>query len=77
MSDHFDFLGRKLELDDHVIMIEGHYKSYRLAKIIKFTEKMVRVKWGSSEYQEGLQYSKQLVRVDGPEVTLYYLKNSK
>lgn len=77
MADHFDFLGRKLELGDHVVMIQGRYKSYRLAKITKFTDKMVRVKWGSSEYQEGLQYSTQLVRVDGPEVTLYYLKNAK
>lgn len=77
MSEHLDFLGRRLELDDHVIMMQGRYKSFRLAKIIKFTPKKVRVKWGESIYSEMLQDSNQLVKVEGPEVTLYYLRHSK
>ena len=72
-----DFLGRELQLDDYVIFQQQHYREYRLGKIIKFTTQKVRVKWGDSDWAQILQAPNQLVKVEGQEVVMYYLRNSE
>jgi hypothetical protein len=72
-----DFLGRELQLDDYVIYQKQSYRGYNLAKVIKFTPQKVRVKYGDSKYCELLQAPEQLVKVEGQEVVMYYLRNSE
>jgi hypothetical protein len=72
-----DFLGRELQIDDYVIYQKQSYRGYNLAKVIKFTPQKVRVKYGDSKYCELLQAPEQLVKVEGQEVVMYYLRNSE
>jgi hypothetical protein len=71
-----DFLGRELRLDDYVIFQQQSYRGYKLGKVIKFTPQKVRVKYGESKYLELLQAPEQLIKVEGEEVTMYYLRNA-
>jgi hypothetical protein len=72
-----DFLGRELQVGDYVIYQKQSYRGYNLAKVIKFTPQKVRVKYGDSKYCELLQAPEQLVKVEGEEVTMYYLRNAE
>jgi hypothetical protein len=72
-----DFLGRELQIDDYVIYQKQSYRGYNLAKVIKFTPQKVRIKYGDSKYCELLQAPDQLVKVEGQEVVMYYLRNSE
>jgi hypothetical protein len=72
-----DFLGRELQIDDYVIYQKQSYRGYNLAKVIKFTPQKVRVKYGDSKYCELLQAPEQLVKVEGQEVVMYYLRNAE
>ena len=74
-----DFLSNKLELGDSVIA--PNYRSFVLARVIKFTPKQVKVAfmntWNFSEpgyYTELLQYPTQLTKVGGADLTAYMLK---
>jgi hypothetical protein len=71
-----DFLGRELQLDDYVIFQRQSYRGYKLGKIIKFTPQKVRVKYGETKWEEILQAPDQLVKVEGQEVVMYYLRNA-
>lgn len=78
-----DFLGRDLELGDSVIIMAPGYRHFVLARVIKFTPKQVRVSflnnWNFGSpgyYTELLQYASQLTKVDGPDLTMYLLRNS-
>ena len=76
-----DFLNRELEIGDSVITIAPGYRSFVLARVIKFTPKQVRVAfmntWNYPDgyYTELLQHPTQLTKVDGPDLTMYLLKN--
>lgn len=77
-----DFLGRNLEIGDSVIVIAPNYRHFVLARIIKFTPNRVRVSFmntwnygGDGYYTEILQDPSQLTKVDGPDLTMYLLKN--
>lgn len=72
-----DFLGRELALDDYVIFQRQSYRGYSLGKIIKFTPQKVRVKWGESDWAQILQAPEQLVKVEGQEAVMYYLRNAE
>lgn len=72
-----DFLGRELALDDYVIFQMQHYRGYKLGKVIKFTPQKVRVKWGESQWAQILQAPEQLVKVEGQEAVMYYLRNAE
>jgi hypothetical protein len=37
----------------------------------------VRVKWGDSDWAQILQSPNQLVKVEGQEVVMYYLRNAE
>ena len=73
-----DFLEQELKIGDNVIMITPNYRDLKLAQVVKFTAKNVRVAY-NDQYGKGnlLQHSSQLVRVEGPVVTKYLLKHSK
>lgn len=70
-----DFLGRELNLGDYVIFMRQHYREFGMGKIVKFTPQKVKVKYGNTEYQQLLQTSDQLVKVEGEEVFSYALKH--
>ena len=74
-----DFLGRELYIDDNVILIRPGYRQLLLARIIAFTacNVSVRVKWGNTDWNGFLQEPSALVKVDGPEVTMYLLKSDQ
>lgn len=72
-----DYLGRTLELEDHVVFMAQHYRHLRLAKIYAFTSSgKVRIHWGEHDWQTLLQTGDQLVKVEGPDLT-YFLLNQK
>lgn len=73
-----DFLKRKLEVDDSVIMITPGYRDFSLARVIGFTAQKIRVSFkspGTRSVRSMLQTSDQLVKVDGPELTMFLLQN--
>lgn len=77
---HLDILGRSLAVGDCVACPDGNNLS--VATVVKLTAKMVKVRrvgaktniWG--KYRETNKYSKDLVKLDGPEVSFYILKNN-
>lgn len=71
-----DFLKRKLEIGDSVVLIHPQYKHLLLARVEKFTAKGndCYVRWGDNEYCVKRQRGDQLVKVDGPDLTMYLLK---
>jgi len=74
-----DFLDRELSLDDSVIMITPGYRDFSLARVVGFTAQNVRVALrnpGTNSVREMKQKPEQLVKVDGPELTMFLLKNS-
>ena len=76
IPEHSDKLGRKLNVGDCVVYPQ--HNSLVVGTIKKFNPKMVKVarvpagSWGS----ETNKYPGDLVRVDGPEVTMFLIKNS-
>jgi len=73
---HNDKLGRQINVDD--VVVAPYHNSLMIAKVIKLTPKMVKVKklvskqsWHCGEYNK---YPEDLAIVDGPEVTAYLLK---
>lgn len=72
-----DFLDQELSIGDNVIMITPNYRDLKLAQVIKFTAKNVRVAYNDGHRsRELLQHPSQLVRVQGPAITHYLLKHS-
>lgn len=70
-----DYLMRPLEVGDHVIFMEQHYRRLKLAKIYAFTESgKVRIRWGENKWQTLLQSGDQLVKVEGPDLTAFLLQ---
>ena len=69
-----DFLGRELAIDDNVIFIRPNYREFNVGQITKFTATgKARVKWGDKSWQDILQEGNQLVRVEGTELTMFFL----
>jgi hypothetical protein len=70
-----DYLQRPLEIGDFVVYMRQSYREMSLARIYAFTPSgKVRIRWGDSDYQTLLQEGQQLVRVDGPDLTMFLLK---
>lgn len=71
LPQHNDFFGQPLELGDCVVYPRGN--SMHVGTVSKINPKMVGIKgvarWGSCN-----KYSSELVKVSGPEVTMYLLK---
>ena len=73
-----DFLKRELEIGDSVIFITPGYRGYTLGRIDSLTPSKVRVLTGWQSWDGRpntlLQDPNQLVKVDGPNLTMYLLK---
>jgi hypothetical protein len=73
---HRDKLGRVLSIGDCVVYPQSN--ALIVGTIKKFNPKMIKVakvpasKWGG----ESNKYPSDLVRVDGPEVTMYLIKSA-
>lgn len=71
--NHRDFLGRKLDIGDRVIMMAQHYREFKLAQIIKMTPKKVKVAWGDRSWETYTSEPERFVRVEGPDLTWYLM----
>ena len=73
---HRDIFGQELLVDDCVVYPQSN--SMRIGKIAKLNPKMIGVKrignkgWGS----EKNKYPSDCVKLDGPEVTMFIIKNA-
>lgn len=79
-----DFLGNDLEVNDSVIFIAPGYRSLVLGRVVKLTEKSIRIAymntWNFSKpgyRSELLQRPSQVTKVAGSDLTMYILKNSE
>ena len=70
---HKDFLGRPLELGDRVVMMAQHTREFRLAQIVKFTPKKVKVAWAEHDWATYTTESERFIRVEGPDLTWYLI----
>ena len=74
---HHDLIGRELAIGDCVAF--PAYNGLCIGTIAKLNPKMVGVRniKLSSRSKNQLKYPNDLVKLDGPEVTFYLLKNTK
>jgi len=69
-----DYLGRPLELGDYVIFMKQYARELQLGSIIHFTPSgKARVKWDNHDWAKLLQEGRQLVKVEGPDLTYFFL----
>jgi hypothetical protein len=74
---HPDKLGRELVMGDCVVYPQSN--SMVIGTVVKFTPKMITVKTiGSGSWRgwETRKYSADVIKIEGPEVTMYLIKNS-
>lgn len=74
-----DILNRELAVGDVVAFNPPLYKGLIIGRIVKFNPKMLRVAFKPSrgEMSETNVYSHDVAKLDGPEVTMYLLKQEK
>ena len=71
-----DFLKRKLDIGDSIVFIPPYSKSMILGRVVAFSPKMVRVvyqDWNKRDTETSRKPG-ELVKVDGPDLTMYLLK---
>jgi len=68
-----DFLKRELAVDDYVVFITPRYRSLTLGKITRFTNTMCVVSYNKGR-TELRQQPDQLVKVEGEDLTAYFLE---
>lgn len=71
---HKDFLGRELAIGDFVVFIVPNYRQLRLANVVDFTKTKTRIRWGNRPWDNMLQNSQALVKVEGPDLTMFLLQ---
>jgi hypothetical protein len=74
---HPDKLGRELNMGDCVVYPQSN--SMIIGTVVKFTPKMITVKMIASGGWRGWEtrkYSSDVIKIEGPEVTMYLIKNS-
>lgn len=72
-----DYLGRTLEVGDHVIFMSQSYRRLRLARVYAFTPSgKVRIRWADQDWATLLQEGDQIVKVEGEDLT-FFLLNQK
>lgn len=79
IPEHKDKLGRLLAVGDAVVY--PRHNSLEIGTVKKLNPKMVKViEFGHTEsrwYSGSNKYPNDIVKVDGPEVTMYLLKGNK
>lgn len=74
-----DFLKREITIGDSVIMIIPRYRNLVLGRVIKISPKTVSVQYSvpfgyrKGEVKEVSRVPEDVVKVDGPELTMYLL----
>jgi len=70
-----DFLLRDLSLDDYVVFPSPRGGGMKLGKVVKFTPQQIRVEYPGwrNELTSTTRYSKECVRVEGPDLTFFLL----
>lgn len=71
-----DYLKRELAVDDWVVFITHGYRSFTLGKIVRFTNTMCIVSYRKGKH-EIRQRPEQLVKVEGEDLTAYFLETLK
>jgi hypothetical protein len=69
---HLDHFGQPLALGDCVAYPRGN--QMMVGTILKLNPKLVGIKSVASKWGDCNKYSQQLIRLSGPEVTMYLLK---
>jgi hypothetical protein len=69
--EHKDVLGRLLEVGNYVAYCESNMM--RIGKIDKLNAKMIRIATGREWRYNVNKYSKDTVKLDGPDLTMYLL----
>lgn len=72
--DHTDIFGRKLEIGD-VVAAPYWNKNLGIFSVTRMTPKLVHLRKVGAKSTKS-SYPVDVVKVDGPEVTMYILKNS-
>jgi len=72
--EHKDFFGQPLELGDCVAYPRSN--SMMVGTVAKLNPKMIGVKGVSNRWGDCNKYPAELVKVSGPEVTMYLLKKT-
>lgn len=81
--EHRDYLGRQLEVDDSVVFVIPNGRELQLGRVVKLTNKNVRVSyrhtrgWRKGHEDSCVRPPKDVVRVDGPDLTMFLLKSSQ
>jgi hypothetical protein len=77
--EHKDFLNRELKVGDYVVFPAPRSGGMKLGKLIKFTPLQIRVEWSYKSYKGEVKndsttrYSKECVKVEGPDLFMYLL----
>jgi hypothetical protein len=74
---HPDKFGRELNMGDCVVYPSSN--TMMVGTVIKFTPKMITVKTvntGGWRGWETRKYSSDVIKIEGPEVTMYLIKNA-
>ena len=80
VMEHKVYLGRQLEVGDSVIFVIPNGRELQLGRVTKLTNKNVRVAYRVDKgYYKGQESSavrppKDVVKVDGPDLTMFLLK---
>jgi hypothetical protein len=78
--EHRDYLGRPIEVGDSVIFVIPHGRELQLGRVIKLTKLNVRVAfrvdrgWNKGAEDSCVRPPKDVVKVDGPDLTMFLLK---
>jgi len=70
-TEHKDILGRTIEIGDAVAM--ANHNDLAIAIVEKINPKMISVKRVNSTRTQN-KYSKDLIKINGPEITMYLLR---
>ena len=52
------------------------HKKFRLAQVVSFTDKKVKVKYGDRRWDTKTTESHRMIRVEGPDLTWYLISQS-
>ena len=78
--EHRDYLDRVIAVGDSVIFVAPYSKKLQLGRVTKLTNKNVRVAYKyDSGWQKGIEDTtvrppKDIVKIDGPDLTMFLLK---
>lgn len=78
--EYKDYLDRDIQVDDSVIFILPHNGGLQLGRVVKLTPKNIRVAyripygWNKGDEYTAVRLCKDVVKIDGPELTSFLLK---